>query len=115
MALSIQCTVNNFNETKKSLSKKHTNETKDIVENFIKFVNPNFESIPSLPNQIRKAVKNFNIECEKIKHSTNNVQNYRKSMINNMEIFVNEIIKFQNHENDNAKKMKTNKRKNRNF
>ena len=41
---------------------------------------------------------------EMLSHLKSNVQNYRKSMINTMEVFLNEIIKFQKH---NVEAMKT--------
>ena len=57
-------------------------------------------------------IEKFNTECDRILGSKSNVQNYRKSMINTMEVFLNEIIKFQKH---NVEAMKTKKRKNGNF
>ena len=80
------------------------------MDYFISYVNSSFEKYSSY--QIRNSVKKFNTECDKIKGSKSNDQINRKSMISNMELFLNEIIKFQK---DNVETMKRQKRKNRNF
>ena len=64
------------------------------------------------PYQIKNSVKKFNTEWDRIIGSKSNVQNYRKSMINTMESFLNEIMKFQK---ENIETQKRKKRKNRNF
>ena len=65
----------------------------DYVGYFRSYVNGSFGKSPS--NELRNLVKKFNTECDKIIGSKINVQNYRKRMINTMEVFMNEIIKFQ--------------------
>ena len=60
------------------------------------------------PYQIKNSVKKFNTEWDRIIGSKSNVQNYRKSMINTMESFLNEIMKFQK---ENIETQKRKKRK----
>ena len=64
------------------------------------------------PYQIKNSVKKFNTEWDRIIGSKSNVQNYRKSMINTMESFLNEIMKFQK---ENIETQKRKQRKSRNF
>ena len=96
--------------TKKELIKKHPNESKEYVDYFRSYVNGAFGENP--PYQIKNSVKKFNTEWDRIIGSKSNVQNYRKSMINTMESFLNEIMKFQK---ENIETQKRKKRKNRNF
>ena len=67
--------------------------------------------------QMKKIVKDFNSECDKIRMSKNTVYNYRKCISDNMETLIKQIISIQKNE---VKKIKANqkpnhKRKNRNF
>ena len=77
---------------------------------FRSYVNGSYGKNPAY--QIRNSLKKFNTECDRILGSKSNVQNYRKSMISTMEVFLNEIIKFQKH---NVEAMKTKRRNNGNF
>jgi len=110
LEVDIQHTTNNLSITKKELLKKNPHKSKEYVDYFISYVNASFGKYSSY--QIRNSVKRFNTECDKIKGSKSNDQNNRKSMISNMELFLNEIIKFQK---DNVETMKRRKIKNRNF
>ena len=105
----IQNTTNNLSITKKELLKKNPNDSRQYVDCFRSYVNGSYGNSPSY--QIRNSLKKFNAECDKIVGSKRNVQNYRKSMINTMEVFLNEIINFQKHNNT----IKTKKRKNGNL
>ena len=82
------------------------------MEEFRKGVNLNYENQQGLSYQLKKLIKEFNAVCDKIRDSRNIGNNYRKCILDNMEIFVNHIIKIQKKE---LKKIKTNKRTNRNF
>ena len=102
------------------MKNKNLEEAKQCLEKFRIGVNSVFgdQQVQQVSSyQMKKIVKDFNSECDKIRMSKNTVYNYRKCIIDNMETLIKQIISIQKNE---VKKIKANqkpnhKRKNRNF
>ena len=101
-----------FSEIKEALKNKNLEESKECLEEFRKGVNSIYENQQGLSYQLKKIIKEFNDVCDKIRVTRNIGNNYRRCILDNMETFINHIIKIQKNE---LKKIKTNKRTNRNF
>ena len=109
-----------FLEIKEDMKNKNLEEAKQCLEKFRIGVNSVFgdQQVQQVSSyQMKKIVKDFNSECDKIRMSKNTVYNYRKCISDNMETLIKQIISIQKNE---VKKIKANqkpnhKRKNRNF
>ena len=100
-----------FSVIKEEMKNKNLAEAKECLERFRNGVNLIFRNQKFLTYQLKKLLNEFNYECDKIRASKNTVYNYRKCISDNMETFINQIIKMQKNE---LKQFKANNRKNRN-
>ena len=94
------------------MNNKNLDEAKDCLENFRKGINLVFGNQQQFPYQIKRVLKEFNNECDKIRFSKNTVYNYRKCIVDTMEEFLNQTINILKNE---EQKIRSNKRRNRNY
>ena len=78
-----------FTEIKQDMNNKNLDEAKDCLENFRKGMNLVFGNQQQFPYNIKRVLKEFNNECDKIRFSKNTVCNYRKCIVDTMEEFLN--------------------------